>query len=309
MGEGSRGWHRQELEFPPLTPELLKHLAAWTARVQGWAVIYSDFESAHLWRDACAAALAEYVRAELVEIELAEHADDCALGLSALAGCDCGADPGPGYSGLLPWERWSQPQKTGDRPTQGFEVLSMFWGRRGSRKAWNGPGSLTCLRHKALRGTDKHRTEKPLDQALDLVSWLSSGPGLPWGADAALGLAAATVAGRTMTAKPAQDHRLPVIDPCGGSGTIATACALLDRDCVSFELLPEWAEKGERRALDALRGVLSDRDRERAERWVLAAIAEAEAVPFPKAADGSDVKTWERAQRRLYDAHRVGDKL
>lgn len=285
MGEGSRGWHRQELEFAALSPELRAHIAGFAARVPGWSAIYSDFESSHRWREACAAQRVEYVRSLLAELEGDDPLDE----------------DHDVYSGLLPWERWSQPQKSGDRPTQGFEVLSMFWGRASSRKAWNGPGSLTCLRHKALRGRDKHRTEKPLDQALDLVSWLSNAPHLPW--------AGAVVGSREMTARPAQDASLPVLDPCSGAGTTATACALLGRACVGFELLPEWAEKADRRAQDALRGVLSDRDRERAERWVLATLDEASGVPSPKAADGSDVKTWERAQRRLADANRVGGFL
>ncbi len=299
-GEGSRGWHRQDLTFGAVTPDLRAHIAAFAARVQGWAVIYSDHESSHLWREACALAKAEYVRSVLVE------------------------DEPDGYSGTLPWERWSQPQKSGDRPTQGFEVLSLFWGRAHSRKAWNGPGSLTCLRHKCLRGADKHRTEKPLDQALDLVSWFSNGPGLPWGAHTRIvrddagtvpdteAVPAAVVAGREMTAQPAQSARLPVLDLCLGSGTTAVACALLGRDCVGFELDPEgegMAEHADRRAQAALAGELSDRDRERAERWVMATLEEAGAAPFPKAADGSDVKTWERAQRRLADARTVGDKL
>lgn len=277
MGKGSRGWHRQELEFGALTSELRAHIAGFASRVRGWSAIYSDFESAHEWVQA--ARDAAYVRSELVELEGDE-------------------DP---YSGLLPWERWSQPQKSGDRPTQGFEVLSMFWGQGSSRKAWNGPGSLTCLRHKCLRGRDKHRTEKPLDQALDLVSWLTNAPHLPW--------EGATVEGRVMTARPAQDATLPVLDPCLGSGTTAVACALLGRACVGFELLTEWAEKADRRMRGVLASNLSDRDRERAERWVLATLAEASTVARPRAANGSDVKTWERAQRRLADAHFVAGRL
>lgn len=296
MGAGSRGYHKQELTFGALTPELRAHLAAFAARVQGWAVIYSDFESSHLWREACDAAKSEYVRSVLAELE--DPADDGTVPL------------GPAYDGLLPWERWSQPQKSGDRPTQGFEVLSLFWGRAHSRKAWNGPGSLTCLRHKCLRGTTKHRTEKPLDQMLDLVSWFSNGPGLPWGPEA--NTPAAVVLGREMTARWAQDASKPVLDTCLGSGTTAVACALLDRDCVGFELDPEregMAEYAEQRALAALAGNLSDQDRERAERWVMSVLERDSKAPMPKAADGSDVKTWERAQRRLYDANRVAAKL
>lgn len=298
MGEGSRGWHRQELTFGSLTPALLAHVAAFVARVHGWSLLYSDIESAHLIRAACEEARAEYVRGELAFLDDPEDAP-------------------AGYSGVVPWERWSQPQKSGDRPTQGAELVSIFWGRAHQRKAWNGPGSLTAFHHKSLRGAEKHRTEKPLDQALDMVSWFSNGPGLPWGPHdrafpdraGAERIPPAEVMGRLMTAEPTQNAEKPVLDLCLGSGTVAVACALLDRGCVGFELDEEWAGKADQRAQAALRGVLTDRDRDRAERWVESAVAEAEGVPFPRAPDGSDVKTWERAQRRLADAYRVGDKL
>jgi predicted RNA methylase len=120
---------------------------------------------------------------------------------------------------------------------------------------------------------------------------------------------AVTVEGRVMTTQPTQRWRAPVLDPCLGSGTTAVACALLDRSCVGFELDEGWADRADKRAQAALKGELSDRDRERAERWVMATLEAASSVPFPKAADGSDVKTWERAQRRLHDAHRVAAKL
>ena len=42
------------------------------------------------------------------------------------------------------------------------------------RKRWSGPGNLTHLAHLALRGEGKHKAEKPLDQALDLVSFFSA---------------------------------------------------------------------------------------------------------------------------------------
>ncbi len=300
LGAGSRGYHRQELSFGSLTEDLLVVIGRACARVQGWAILYSDIESAGRLREACADAHAEYVRAILREE------------------CD---DMPEGYSGVLPWERWSQPQKSGDRPPQGCELLSLFWGRAGSRKAWNGPGNLTCVRHKSLRGEDKHRTEKPLDQLLDLVSWFSNAPHLPWGmhdtfkdstANAAAMHtipAAALPGGRIARAKPAQAGALNVLDLCAGSGTTAVACALLGRSCVATELDEEWAARAAARAEGALRGVLSERDRAKAEAWCLAAMAEAQAAPEPKAPDGSDVLTWERAQRRLADALFVGERL
>jgi site-specific DNA-methyltransferase (adenine-specific) len=49
-----------------------------------------------------------------------------------------------------------------------------------------------------LRGEDKHKAEKPLDQALDLVEWFS-------------------------------DEGETVFDPFAGSGTIGLACRILGR--------------------------------------------------------------------------------
>ena len=81
---------------------------------------------------------------------------------------------------------------------------------------------------RALRGQDKHPTEKPLDLMLDLVSWFS-------------------------------DPGELVLDPCAGSGTTALACRLLGRSCLALERDEAWA----RRAASRAEGTLSDRDRVR----------------------------------------------
>ncbi len=189
---------------------------------------------------------------------------------------------GAEYVREVPWIRWSQPQLSGDRPPSGAEAVLHFHaqkiGGRGGRspvaKRWNGPGSLTHYARRCLRGADKHPTEKPLDLMLDLVSWYS-------------------------------DPGETVFDPCAGAGTTALAARLLGRECVALELDATWAAHATARELDAL----SDRDRERATEWVTSTLNEAERVPAPKAADGSDVRTWERAQRRIADAARVAEWL
>src|SRR5262249_9744370 len=96
-----------------------------------------------------------------------------------------------------------------------------------------------------LRGDGKHKAEKPLDLMLDLVSYFT-------------------------------DPGEFVIDPFGGSGTTALACALLDRGCVLLEGCPAnagdelrvhtayWAEFARRRLV----GELSPRDLERVSRWL-----------------------------------------
>lgn len=172
------------------------------------------------------------------------------------------------YIRSVPWVRWSQPQLSGDRPPSGCEMVVLA--HRGGRKFWSGPGSLVALRAKSLRGADKHPTEKPLDLMLALVSWLSS-PGEA------------------------------VLDPCCGRGTTVLAARLLGRDAAGLDADAVHVANAQAR----LSGPLSDRDRERAERFCLSQVKEARRTPAPRAANGSDVKTWERAQRRLADATTV----
>jgi site-specific DNA-methyltransferase (adenine-specific) len=199
------------------------------------------------------------------------------------------------YIRMVPWVRWSQPQLSGDRPCTGSEAVLLFHkqerGAHGGHKPkpiakhWNGPGSLVAFGvdvdedgsrapRRAMRGQFKHPTEKPLDLMLDLVSWFS-------------------------------DPGEAVIDPCAGAGTTLLACRLLGRDGVGVELDPKWAALAKARAHDPL----SDRDRVRATEWIESIVTEASRVPAPRAKDGSDVKTWERAQRRLADAKKVSESI
>ncbi len=233
----------RDLGFDALTPELRARLGTAAASVRRWSAVFSDFEGAPAWWTACGAA--EWIR-------------------------------------LVPWVRWSQPQLSGDRPCTGAEAV-LIWhaqntgprgGSKPKAKRWNGPGSLTHFERRALRGQFKHPTEKPLDLALDLVSWFS-------------------------------DPGEAVIDPCGGAHTVALACKLLGRDCVSLDTQEAWCVHGQGR----ISGPLSDRDRTRAEEWCGWILDEAGKVPEPKAPDGSDVKTYERAQRRIADAARVYEAI
>lgn len=178
----------------------------------------------------------------------------------------------------VPWVRWSQPQLTGDRPPSGCEDVNIFHAQhRGSRggvkpmaKHWNGPGSLTHFYRRCMRGADKNKAQKPLDLMLDLVCYFS-------------------------------DPGELVLDHWSGRGTTAQACRLLDRSCLGLELRPDEVRK----ALKRISSPLDKHDTERATEWCVTVHEEASAVPYPKAADGSDVKTWERAQRRLADVERV----
>ncbi len=230
-GTGGRGVRKRDLGFACLTPELMLAIARNAALVRRWTAVFTDIESVHHWRMAFEAAGVKYVRA-------------------------------------VPWVRWSQPQLSGDRPPSGCEMVVLA--HRKGRKAWTGPGSLTALRAKSLRGADKHPTEKPLDLILALVSWLSS-PGEA------------------------------VLDPCCGRGTTVLAARLLGRDAVGLDTDAAHVADAQAR----LTGALSARDRERVQRFCVAQVKEARQVPAPRASNGSDVKTYERAQRRLEDAATV----
>jgi DNA modification methylase len=147
------------------------------------------------------------------------------------------------------------------------------------RKRWNGPGSLIdfdeevgvdSFREKSLRGGGevKGPAEKPLDQALRLVSYL-------------------TLPGQA------------VFDPCSSKGTTARACQLLGRGFLGAEVDPARHAQGQAR----LDSDLDERERERCVRFISEDRAKASKVPPPK--DKSQERTYERAQRLLADVARV----
>ena len=228
--------------FASLTEELRTWICQLAAKTKRWSLIYTDVESVAKWKSELEVAGATYIR-------------------------------------TLPWVRWSMPCLAGDRPPQGFECIVVAYGSAKGRKRWNGAGNLTHLAHVfaeldwekpddllahlgdlaehsdwdeignltrmahlALRGKDKFKTEKPLDQLLDLVSWFS-------------------------------DRDEIVVDPCSGSGTTGLACKILGRKFVGCELNAEWWEKSNARIRSCnpgdLPGSLSPRDGERFLRWVV----------------------------------------
>ncbi len=236
--DGSRSVQR-DLGFACLDRALRTAIAGWTARVKKWSLIYSDMESTNVWRHSCQAA-------RIVS-----------------------GQKGEAYIRPIPWIRWSMPQISGDRPTSGCEMISVYWGSQEGRKSWHGPGNLIAHRHqdedappvdellhKRIAGKDKHKTQKPLDQALDLVSWFSDEGDIVW-------------------------------DPTMGRGTTALACAILGRNFVGCEIDGHERDLAQARvtAFERL-GVagLSDRDRERHARFMvshkelLAAKADAKAT-------------------------------
>jgi site-specific DNA-methyltransferase (adenine-specific) len=193
-----RGARIRDLGFEALSPALRRQIGRFSARVRRWSLIYSDVESAAWIRMACQAAGTEYVR-------------------------------------TLPWVRWSMPQISGDRPPAGLELVTLV--HPPGRKHWSGLGSLTHLSHTALRGEGKHKAEKPIDQALDLVSWF-------------------TEPGET------------VFDPCAGRGTVGVACAVLGRGYVGLEIDPAEHARAEARLDQAKVERFSLRDFKRIESWL-----------------------------------------
>ena len=233
----------RDLEFEPLSPELREMICVCAASIKRWSVVFSDVEGAHEWRTAMASYSLEYIRP-------------------------------------LPWVRWSQPQLSGDRPPTILELVNLFHvqsvGPRGGvkpiAKHWNGPGNPMPLHRRAMRGADKHPTEKGLDLMLDLVSWFS-------------------------------DRGESVIDLCAGFGTTVLACKLLGRDCLGIEKKADWARKAAARVNAT---TLSARDLARAKEWCETTFEEASAqLALPPAKDDSDRNTRDRATRRLADVETV----
>lgn len=253
LGPGSKGYVHRNLGFAPLTPLEMGHLVMLAARVKRWSVFFTDTEAVGRWKDSAPAFDVRYVR----------H---------------------------VPWLRWSQPQKSGDRPGQQSESVVHF--HRKTRPNWNGPGWLIAYGlddegrriRTSLRGGEKHPTEKPLDLMLDMVCWYSE-------------------RGET------------VADTHMGRGTTGLACRLLERDFVGIERRPsreelargavDWFPQAKRR-LEALG--LERTDTKKAEDWCATTIAESRR-DLAKKETGSDEKTRARAEFRLREAERLAKTL
>lgn len=164
---------KNDLGFEHLTPLLRASIARRVALSKSWSVIFSDWEGLGAWRRDIEESGGEWVR-------------------------------------VIPWERWSMPQLSGDRPTSGSEAVIIAHG--GGKKSWNGPGNLTGFHQKAMRGKDKHKTQKPLDLMLQIVHHFTE-PGAR------------------------------IFDPCAGRGTTVLAAKLLGRSASGTEIDREEAIK------------------------------------------------------------------
>lgn len=233
----------RDLGFEALRDPLRRKIAEAAAYVRRWSLIFTDQESTHLWREAAEVAGAEYIR-------------------------------------TMPWIRWSQPQLSGDRPPTGAESVVVFHrqeigakgGRHPVKKTWTGPGGLTHFEERALRGLNKHPTQKPVDLMLQMVSYFSA-------------------PGET------------VLDLTCGAGSTLVAAKLLGRAALGVEEDPKWVREAQRR----LR-VLDERDAARAVEWcdrVEAEAGPAAAVPLTE----ENHNTIRRAEARLADARTVRENL
>lgn len=131
---------KKEFGFDSLLPETRTIVSREIARlVRRWALVFSDVESSHLWRDDLVANGLEYVRTG-AWIKLA-----------------------------------STPQFTGDRPGTGFEALTIVHPK--GRKVWNGGGSQGVWYAPVVQNSSRearvHTTQKPERLMRELVSLFS----------------------------------------------------------------------------------------------------------------------------------------
>jgi DNA modification methylase len=141
-GNGHRaGGKRKALVFEPLT-DRLRDLAAfeWARLARRWVLVFSDLESAHLWRHSLEQVGLEFVR-----------------------------------TGLWVKEN-ATPQFTGDRPAAPAEAITIAHAmspkRRPVKKRWNGGGKQGVWHcSTAYRDGDEvvHTTQKPLSLMESLV--------------------------------------------------------------------------------------------------------------------------------------------
>jgi len=139
-----------DLGFDALTPEVRAVVAGHLVRVcRRWTLVFSDVESAHLWR-----------------AELCPPLDYCRTGAWVKLG--------------------ATPQFTGDRPATGFEAITIAHPKR--KKRWNGGGSHAVWTHAIVQNRNGvlsgssatewrcHTTQKPESLMSELVT-LFTDPG------------------------------------------------------------------------------------------------------------------------------------
>ncbi len=184
---GARGLRDDAVTFAPMSEALRSEVGVLIERLtRRWALVFCQVEGAPAWRAALT-----------------------------------GGDPEHEYVRTGIWTKPdAQPQKTGDRPAQGYESI-VITHRRG-RKRWNGGGRPAEWRH-LIRVSDEekasragHQTPKPESLMRELV--------------------------RDFT-----DHDEVVLDPFAGSGTTLVAAYLEGRRACGIELDEAHCEAAARR--------------------------------------------------------------
>lgn len=137
-GNGHRAGGRklENLGFAPMTPDVMESIAIEAKRLANrWTLVFSDMESAHLWKDAVEYAGLEHIRTGV-------------------------------------WVKLrATPQMTGDRPGSGAELITIA--HRTGRKQWNGGGHPAVWTHATAymnRDDVQHTTQKPLSLMVELVT-------------------------------------------------------------------------------------------------------------------------------------------
>lgn len=121
--ETDPGGHLRPMDFAHLADDVRLEISQWISlNIERWALIFSDVESAHLWRE----------------------------GLATLRYVRTGA-----------WVKGNcTPQFSGDRPAAGFEAITIMHGR--SRCKWNGGGKPAVWHHNICLDEDRaHPAQKP----------------------------------------------------------------------------------------------------------------------------------------------------
>jgi DNA modification methylase len=173
----SKGSHRiRDIGYSAFSAEDVERVGPAIARtVKRWCLVWHDAESGSVWRHA--------------------------LGLRHVrTGIWCRTNP--------------CPQFTGDRPGQGFELMTIQHGASG-RLRWNGGGKSASYHHAQRHGTTSqvvgHPTPKPEDLMLDLVTDFTDPDDL-------------------------------ILDAFCGSGTTGVAALRLGRRFIGIEKEERWAE-------------------------------------------------------------------
>jgi DNA modification methylase len=141
---GANGWKgeisvERNLGFDAITAEQIAGLSAFASTAARWSLVFSDTESAHLWREAMESAALQYVRTAF-------------------------------------WKKTGgAPQFTGDRPAVACEAITVCHPK--GRKRWNGGGKhgfydvpIVLDRGGPESEARVHTTQKPLALMSALVS-------------------------------------------------------------------------------------------------------------------------------------------